>query len=271
MPAVARTALGRRAVRARGQVGVQVAAGLPFDPRGISGLRLWLDASDLATITMDGSNRVASWADKSGRAFGPLAQGTDANKPVWTANRQNGRAGLVFTAASNQWLALDTPLFTDYPATVIVVAKPSSDTASMVAFWCGDKDSTVDEVYLAWRGDQANDPLWLGMTTAGAGNAAVSGSGFTVNVAGIGAGRLVAAADRKVRFNAGTEGTTTNSKVMQNYDRTAIGRRMQSTPSFSFGGDVYEVLVYNRALTDTEIDHVRRKLAEKWAISAAAS
>jgi len=39
---------------------------LDFDPTSIAGMQLWLDASDLSTITMDGSNYVSQWDDKSG-------------------------------------------------------------------------------------------------------------------------------------------------------------------------------------------------------------
>lgn len=39
-----------------------------FSPANLSGLGLWLDASDAASITLDGSNTVSQWSDKSGNA-----------------------------------------------------------------------------------------------------------------------------------------------------------------------------------------------------------
>lgn len=44
---------------------------------------LWLDSSDLSTITIDDSNRVGQWNDKSGNNH-HLIQSTNANKPILT-------------------------------------------------------------------------------------------------------------------------------------------------------------------------------------------
>ena len=49
---------------------------------------MWLDANDLTSITKDGSNRVATWTDKSGSTR-TATQSTDAAKPVYTASTTN--------------------------------------------------------------------------------------------------------------------------------------------------------------------------------------
>jgi hypothetical protein len=43
-------------------------ASLPFSPRNISGLQLWLDAADQSSLVLSGSS-VTQWNDKSGRGF----------------------------------------------------------------------------------------------------------------------------------------------------------------------------------------------------------
>lgn len=46
----------------------------------------WYDATDLATITKDGSNLVSDWAAKGGAATGKnLLQGTGINQPLWVS------------------------------------------------------------------------------------------------------------------------------------------------------------------------------------------
>lgn len=46
----------------------------------------WYDATDLTTITKDGSDFVSVWAAKGGAATGKnLAQGTGANQPLWVS------------------------------------------------------------------------------------------------------------------------------------------------------------------------------------------
>lgn len=56
-----------------------------FTPKSISGLALWLDASDLGTITKDGSNYVSEWRDKSGNAK-HFTQATGGAQPLWGSN-----------------------------------------------------------------------------------------------------------------------------------------------------------------------------------------
>jgi hypothetical protein len=55
-----------------------------FDPRRISGLTGWWDASDAATITLNGTT-VSEWRDKSG-ASRHLTQSTAANQPTYLSS-----------------------------------------------------------------------------------------------------------------------------------------------------------------------------------------
>lgn len=65
-----------------------------FSPTGIPGLALWLDASDAATITLDGSNNVSQWSDKSGNARN-AAQASTTLRPGYLTSGINGRPALV--------------------------------------------------------------------------------------------------------------------------------------------------------------------------------
>jgi hypothetical protein len=53
-----------------------------FDPRTIPGIGLWLDASDLSTITLNGSN-VSQWRDKSGAGMPAAAQSIQRERAEW--------------------------------------------------------------------------------------------------------------------------------------------------------------------------------------------
>jgi hypothetical protein len=59
-----------------------------FDPRQISGLGLWLDASDASTITI--ATGVSQWNDKSGNGRN-FSQGTGSFQPARITAGQNGR------------------------------------------------------------------------------------------------------------------------------------------------------------------------------------
>lgn len=79
-----------------------VSSNLAF-PFSIAGCCLWLDSSDITTITKDGSNKVSNWSDKSQNGF-QFGQSTAGNKPTYTANNQNGKATITFNATNLTYL-----------------------------------------------------------------------------------------------------------------------------------------------------------------------
>lgn len=60
-----------------------------FSPASIPNLALWLDAADASTITLDGSNNVSEWRDKSGNAR-HVSQSTALNRPSYVTGVLNG-------------------------------------------------------------------------------------------------------------------------------------------------------------------------------------
>lgn len=82
--------------------------GSAFTPRSISGLALWLDASDSSTLfqNSDGtvpatatSDPVGYWADKSGNGRHAV-QATAGNRGAISATNQGGRKALAFNATT---------------------------------------------------------------------------------------------------------------------------------------------------------------------------
>lgn len=62
-------------------------------------LLAWWDAEHSDLITIDGSNRIASWADRIGGLT--LAQGTDANKPVLGIDGDIGIRAAAFDGSND--------------------------------------------------------------------------------------------------------------------------------------------------------------------------
>lgn len=69
-----------------------------FNPKSISGLKLWLDATDSTTITLNGSS-VSEWRDKSGNAF-HFSQSTSNNQPSYTGTI-NGKSAIAFDGTND--------------------------------------------------------------------------------------------------------------------------------------------------------------------------
>jgi len=60
-----------------------------FSPADLADLALWLDATDASTITLDGSNNVSQWDDKSGNAR-HATQAAALNRPTYLSSGING-------------------------------------------------------------------------------------------------------------------------------------------------------------------------------------
>jgi len=71
---------------------------------------LWLDSSDLSTITIDGSNRVGQWNDKSGNNRN-LIQSTNGNKPLLVSGEITFDGVDDFLQTSGNWFLPGNPEF----------------------------------------------------------------------------------------------------------------------------------------------------------------
>jgi hypothetical protein len=103
-----------------------------FSPLDISGLALWLDASDSTTLFQDSAGTtpavanndpVGLWKDKSGNARN-ASQATSANKPALLLNQFNGRPA-VKADGSDDLLSF-TSFVTGAAFTLYIVAAPNT-------------------------------------------------------------------------------------------------------------------------------------------------
>lgn len=116
---------------------------MPFSgPSSISGLELWLDASDSSTLydaTTGGSlvaadGGVARWEDKSGNAR-HFTQSTAANRPVRKTSDINGLDALLFDGSNDVLVRSPESWAFLYPVSVFCVFRATAFTASYNALW----------------------------------------------------------------------------------------------------------------------------------------
>lgn len=242
-----------------------------FTPNLISGLQLWLDASDSSTlfdataggslVTTDGS-AVARWNDKSGNNR-HIIQGTANARPLLRTFIKNGKNVLRFDG-SNDALAIASPF-----------ANTSNASFAFIAF---KHNSTTQ------TGTSGADRI-LNISFNGTNNRCYAGSGsaFTDSKIGAALGR------------AGTDNINTTRAIDLNSLLLAFGRNNNSagqvlinsasagtlTPvnggsattqfiqvggAFNgyLNGDVYEVLMYSAPLTTLQRQSVESYLNNKW-------
>ena len=206
----------------------------------VSGMLYWLDASDGATLTVNASNRVSQWSDKSGNSQ-HFTQAAAARQPLLVANALSGKPVLRFDGVTNR-LVLGS---STSPQTVFIVNKVTTGS-SLRGIWGLNQADTGIRMTSATAWQQPGNANDFGNP---------AGSAMYIN--GIETSTFTASAAHLLEV-ARSSSTT--------YAATGLGDYFSSgsVPPRPFCGDIAEVLVYGRALSVTERQQVESYLALKW-------
>jgi hypothetical protein len=263
------------------------------NPTSLTGLQLWLDASDANTLydaTTGGSlvaadGGVARWEDKSGNAR-HMTQGTAGSRPARKTAIQGGLDVLRFDG-SNDFMSVPSSTATfkflhSTNSTIFFVLDANEsgfapflstyDTSSAnvgISLETGNGSGTADKV-LHRTGRGVSDTSPVGQTT---GNAFL---GFSFNVISVVTQPIATAADRSsIRRNGGTAATgntntDTPSSANSQYNLSLATDNYlgvgSGTATYS-SMDIAEIIIYNSALSDTERAAVENYLISKWGIT----
>jgi hypothetical protein len=233
-----------------------------FDPRRIASLANWWDASDSATVTLNGTT-VSSWANKS---IGPaLAQTTAGAQPTYTTAGINGRNVLTFDGGD---VMTATASYSTETGTVFVVVRENAAVTSsgFVSFHpaTGSEQDSTNSLYYDF-GNDANLARWQ----RGNQVRALTGAGLLpVSVlAGVAEStNMELRVDGVVVSSSGTGASTGTSTGI------LVGGRFQGgvvSNSFRANMTLCEILHYTAALSVSEISAVERYLGRKWGVAVA--
>jgi hypothetical protein len=279
-----RRAFPRGGVRTRLPVTIYRRSSDEFSPAEIEGLALWLDASDSASVTLNGGN-VSQWRDKSGGSR-HFSQATSGAQPEYTSAGQNGKNCLTFDGsrrlvsdlASSNWSFLHDGV---QPYSVFIVWKAASG-AIRTLFSTGNSSQGVRSIYV-WHdfGTLAANNVRSEVTTTSAGNYVIvrNMGSQTQNVMrwmridgdlnnATAANRLLMTNSEGATSTATTAsaGNPANGAPQQN---ATIGSLSTTSQSFGFNGVICEVLMYSRstALTASESSKIGTELTKKWGLA----
>jgi hypothetical protein len=230
-----------------------------FNPKNIPGIRLWLDAANVFNGSNPANNTaLSSWSDLSG-VSGNATQATSGKRPVFRENIQNGLPAIEFDSANSQCLQVAS-LAVGSQITIFVVVEQFIATAATWFMEQSPDVNTNDGFYMYGNG--------LAGQIKNFGN-----NVMTQNIAGwLGAD----AALGMIRYDGATiepwlngtlypagsgTGTISNFGVANVLN---IGSRNQA--SLFFDGYLYEVIIYNGALSNLQVTLVNDYLRRKWAI-----
>ena len=257
-------------------------ARIPFSPSSISGLQLWLDASDPATLYQSSGGSLASadgdpvgyWGDKSGN--GRHAVQTDGTKkPALKLAIQNGK-NVARWDGTNDFLSVTGSSSTmkflhSADSTVFAVFSSSVNNKCLLST---DNNSTTVVGY----------GIYLSTTGGNIEHVITKGSAPIViyhspNIGSITAKCLLTvvskpsnatAANRSlIAKNSGTQlaaNTYTGTPVTSNsYGDFTIGARSFSNDQ-NLNGDICEIVIFNSALDSNDKSRIENYLNAKWSI-----
>lgn len=233
-----------------------------FTPKRISGLIGWWDAAKGITITGAG---VSQWNDQSASGFN-LTQGTDANRPTYNTSSTliPGRPSLSFNGTShrinNNSVAADFT-GTDEPISVFAVASTTSLAATQNIWSLGRSTSATPFLRLEiltsgdFRFNRRDDASSGVVTTA---------SGVSINTP-----YVVSAVFTGTTGDLVHSGSTGNLAAAMDVGAATLnvfgfGCRFNNSTSEFLVGDIWEVIVYNKALSLRERKMIERYLGRKY-------
>jgi hypothetical protein len=209
-------------------------AAIGANPAALANLALWLDASDLTTAS-------STWSDKSGNANHATKNGS----PTVATNAQNGLSVMRYSGADSEyheWTDL-----TDI-RTIFWVIRANSNNAG---FLLGDDDT----YHLHNSSGTASANIWASYASSNVinGNLAINGTR--------GINGQTTALNSSLSYlsivSLKTSGNVEASRFSR--DRNSGGR--------NWNGDLAELVIFNSALTDSEIQKLEGYLAHKWGLS----
>jgi len=218
-----------------------------------SGLAVWLRADQGVTET---SGVISQWRDLSGNENN-ATQATASRRPALVASTLNSQPVVRFTGSSGTALSIaDNPSINPSQITMITVAKQTA--AATNALMLRKLTSASVNHYALYFATATTPSTKIGSATAtsslGIGTYAVFEATYNLN-------------QLKMWLNGTSTATIayTGAMVSGAYPLTVGG---DGAGSYGVTGDIAEVLIFNRALTDTERKEVESYLYQRYAVGS---
>lgn len=247
--------------------------GTSFTPGMIGGLELWLDADDNSTLYQDAGGTIAAvsdgdpvgrWEDKSGNG-NHATQGTGSRRGTKKVGVQNSRDGVRFDGVDDVLEIVGGVSI--YPATIFVVMREevAVENAGVVSLYpaTGNDWNTFPSLLIVTGSITQIVGLYSPRDPVGADFIVKLGTGATP--AGVYTGRITLT-DMKMWHDGVLEGTHSRSAAIASSAGGYLGaRRLVGALSGPYlNGDIYEIILYNTALTDENRESVENYLKTKW-------
>lgn len=242
------------------------AAPVPWTPAQISSvLRVWLDADDASTITLNGLN-VSQWRDKSGLG-NHYSQVVSAFQMGYSTNRVNGRAAVEADVGGEYMSGAASTALNGSGMSVMVVAQQNASPPSSLdrilvrdnSLWVG---SWFLDINSASRPNTASVVFGDGSSWALRGTSATAyGTGTRL------VGATVTAGGSATTYVDGTASAATSQSWANFTGAITLGH--SGGGSQMFLGPICEALIMVDVLSQSDREKLEGYLAHRWWASGA--
>jgi len=225
-----------------------------FDPRLIPGCQLWLDGGDTSTVSFSSGSNVSTWTDKSGNGLNATVY---AGTPTYTV-----ASGITLNGSSS--------LQVSYPASptlesLFVIIRFNSVSAQGDIF---SGTASGQREYLMYS-PYSPGTIYLGRHSSGPsgsinGGTVTTGTTYMLEYVFNGTGNTISFYQSGIVSSSGAPQFTYSA-----------GGSISLIGSYNGGGylqgQIYEMIVYNVAVTATQRQQIEGYLAKKWNLTATLS
>ena len=239
-----------------------------FNPKSISGLKLWLDVASTSSLTFNGST-VSQMNDLSGNGFN-ATQSTANNQPTYQATGFNGKPTLYFATTDS---LLSSATIADYiltptssPTFYVFMASfcPAAASSGTIAFG-SDLQANGRVLFASNFGNNPGNVLFDTVNaTGGRLNQVITEPSLTPHVL------CVFRAGSSMGFRV--DGVTVASKSTASGNFASTTAKLQIGKCDAVGLNfmyMSECVVYAAALSASQITATERGLGKKWGVSVA--
>lgn len=233
------------------------------------GLTLWLDASaphgDTSGISDE--NYLSSWVDFSGKG-NHVTQVDNARKPVFDTNIQNGKSMIRFDG-SNDYLHVEQQTDLD-PTTFTFFTITKGLSESKVQF-VGGRGTTGDYGY--WLGTESSNRFTASVGDGGSASARSSIGSVGVSQPKLFVGKFDGTTNTLYHMGLNSVDTSSSGAMSYmsatNFNIGNIGTDHTDMSSEQYlNGHLGEVILFNRALSDSEMMDIHYYLSTKWGLGS---
>jgi hypothetical protein len=227
-----------------------------------SGLLLWLDASDDSTFSYSSGTEVSQWRDKSGNNF-HANQSTTANQPS-RSSVLNSRKSVNFVSSSGDFMRVSSGIVTPNYITVFTVIKPGTQGNDYAVILEQDHGNGYNGWVIQRNVNTSNWQTWISYQSNWLNANSVSYTAGTAQIVTL----RKNASTVNLYSNATSNGAVSISDAV--ITQTSYGLNLgywQYGGGRYYHGEMCEILVFNRGLSDVELRQINTYLGQKWSIS----